>query len=101
MTFVTQDGGKHWSYHSTIATKASVNAAGWPSQEGPNENSVVLLRDNSALFAVIRKDGGDGYVSTATVCPSISRGRLTQTVAANSQTPITCLTFSPSPRRLG
>jgi len=101
VTFVTQDGGKHWSYHSTIATKASVNAAGWPSQEGPNENSVVLLSDNSTLFAVIRKDGGDGYVSTATGCPSISRGRLTQAVAANSQTPITCLTFSPSPRRLG
>jgi hypothetical protein len=61
ITFVTSDAGKHWRYHSTIATKQSVNMAGWVSQEGPNENSVALLSDNSTLFAVLRKDGGDGY----------------------------------------
>lgn len=61
VAYATTDGGKHWTYRSTIASKESVNAAGWRSLEGPNENDVVLLADNVTLFSVIRKDGGDGY----------------------------------------
>ena len=61
LTYLTSDGGKHWRYHSTIATKQSINAAGFPSQEGPNENDLVLLPDNKTLFCVIRRDGGDGW----------------------------------------
>ena len=63
VAYATTDGGKHWTYRSTIASKESVNAAGWPSLEGPNENDVVLLADNVTIFSVIRKDGGDGYPS--------------------------------------
>ena len=63
VAFATTDGGKHWAFRSTIASKESINAAGWPSLEGPNENDVVLLADNVTIFSIIRKDGGDGYPS--------------------------------------
>jgi hypothetical protein len=61
LVYRTSDGGRHWKYHSTIASKQSINAAGFPSQEGPNENDLVLLPDNKTLFCVIRRDGGDGW----------------------------------------
>jgi hypothetical protein len=67
VAYASTDGGRHWSYRSTIASKASVNAAGWSSQEGPNENDVVLMSDQQTLFSIIRKDGGDGYPDHAHV----------------------------------
>ena len=59
VAYVTADGGKSWTFRSEIASKQSINAAGLASEEGPNENDVVRLKDGS-LLVVIRKDGGDG-----------------------------------------
>jgi hypothetical protein len=43
-----------------VASKASLIAAGFASEEGPNENDVVLLKDGKTLLCVFRRDGGDG-----------------------------------------
>jgi hypothetical protein len=59
VAYVTADGGKTWTFRSEIASKQSIIAAGFASEEGPNENDVVRLKDGS-LLVVIRKDGGDG-----------------------------------------
>ena len=59
VAYVTADGGKTWKFRSEIASKQSIIAAGFASEEGPNENDVVRLKDGS-LLVVMRKDGGDG-----------------------------------------
>ena len=53
VAYVTADRGRTWAVTSTIASKQSVNKR-WPSDEGPNENDVVLLRDGKTVFCVIR-----------------------------------------------
>ena len=58
--FVTHDAGDTWTYVSDVATKASVEAAGWKTEEGPNENDVVLMGDGKTIMVVFRIDGGDG-----------------------------------------
>ena len=58
---------KKQQFQSEIASKKSINemvntgGATWSiSQEGPNENDVVLLKDGVTLLCVMRIDGGDG-----------------------------------------
>ena len=58
--FVTRDAGDTWAYVGDVATKASVEAAGWATEEGPNENDVVLMGDGKTVMVVFRIDGGDG-----------------------------------------
>ena len=58
--FVTHNAGDTWTYVSDVATKASVEAAGWKTEEGPNENDVVLMGDGKTIMVVFRIDGGDG-----------------------------------------
>ena len=50
------DDAKHWSFLSFVAQKVDMD---WPSEEGPNECDITLLKDNRTLFAVMRTDGGD------------------------------------------
>ena len=48
--------GYSWDYAGTI-----LDAAGVPqSEEGPNQNDVVLLADNKTLLCVMRIDSGEG-----------------------------------------
>ena len=58
--FVTHDAGDTWTYVSDVATKASVEAAGWTTEEGPTENDVVLMGDGKTIMVIFRIDGGDG-----------------------------------------
>ena len=58
--FASEDAGASWNLVGSIADKAELNAAGFDSEEGPNEHDVALLADGKTLFAVIRVDGGDG-----------------------------------------
>jgi hypothetical protein len=58
VAYATSDGGRHWEYRSEILSKQSLNKL-YASEEGPNENDIVRLSDDS-LLVVIRKDGGDG-----------------------------------------
>eukprot|EP00750_Incisomonas_marina_P015026 INCI18056.4.p1 GENE.INCI18056.4~~INCI18056.4.p1 ORF type:complete len:393 (+),score=42.50 INCI18056.4:100-1278(+) len=73
VTWLTEDGGNSWQWRGEVASKQSINAAaragaGWAvSEEGPNENDIVLLRDGKTLFCVMRLDGGDGVPSHAHV----------------------------------
>ena len=60
VAYVTSDAGRHWTFRSEIASKKTLHAAHFSSEEGPNENSVVMLKDKKTLFVVMRKDGGDG-----------------------------------------
>ena len=59
VAYVTEDRGATWEFVSTVAAKKSLPPV-WSSEEGPNENDVVLLKDKRTILAVIRKDGGDG-----------------------------------------
>lgn len=48
--------GYSWQYAGTI-----LDAAGLPtSEEGPNQNDIVLLADNRTLMCVMRVDSGEG-----------------------------------------
>ena len=48
--------GYSWEFAGTI-----LDAAGLPeSEEGPNQNDLVLLRDNRTLMCVLRVDSGEG-----------------------------------------
>lgn len=58
VAYITEDDGLTWRFLSEIASKQRMG--GFPSEEGPNENDVVMLRDNKTLLCVFRKDGGDG-----------------------------------------
>ena len=67
VAYISNDNGKNWQFQSEIASKKSINemvntgGATWSiSQEGPNENDVVLLKDGVTLLCVMRIDGGDG-----------------------------------------
>ena len=60
VAYISLDDGESWQYQSEIASKQSVNEQGFVSQEGPNENDVVLLKDGRTIFCVLRIDGGDG-----------------------------------------
>ena len=60
LAYISRDG-KHFSYRSEIASKATVLQR-WPTLEGPNENDVVLL-PNRSILCIMRKDGGDGPTS--------------------------------------
>jgi hypothetical protein len=57
--------GVTWHYISTVgawnATEVSY------SQEGPNEVSIVQLKDNHTIWSVMRVDGGDGSPSHRTL----------------------------------
>ena len=55
MAFRSSDGYS-WEYAGTI-----LDAAGVPqSEEGPNQNDVVLLADGRTLLCVMRVDSGEG-----------------------------------------
>lgn len=60
VAYRTDNGGKTWSMVGEVANKQSLIAAGFPSEEGPNENDVVMLADGKTLLCVFRRDGGDG-----------------------------------------
>ena len=56
VALVSTDGGKRWTYASTVA-----DAAWFPlAQEGPSENALCVLSDRKTLLAMFRMDGGDG-----------------------------------------
>ena len=59
-THHTADCIVHWNCAGEIASKQSLNAAGFKSEEGPNENDVVLLKDGRTVLCIFRRDGGDG-----------------------------------------
>jgi hypothetical protein len=50
------DDAKNWSFTAFVAQKVDMD---WPSEEGPSECSLTLLKDNRTLFVVMRTDGGD------------------------------------------
>lgn len=59
IAFRSTDNGYHWTYAGKILTAAQAPV----SQEGPNENDMVLLADNKTIMCIIRLDAGDGRVS--------------------------------------
>jgi hypothetical protein len=85
VAYISNDNGESWQFRSEIASKQSINkmaktgGASWSvSQEGPNENDIVLLKDGVTLLCVIRIDGGDGVPSHSHVpyllATSVDRG---------------------------
>jgi len=50
------DDGYSWSFAGTILDAAGVPA----SEEGPNQNDLVLLSDDQTIMAVMRVDSGEG-----------------------------------------
>ena len=59
VAFRSNDEGYTWVYSGVI-----LDAADAPeSEEGPNENDLVLLADNTTIMCVVRLDAGDGPVS--------------------------------------
>ena len=59
VAFRSEDGGYAWNYSGTVLDASAVPE----SEEGPNENDIVLLPDNVTLMAIIRLDAGDGKLS--------------------------------------
>jgi len=58
-SFRSSDGGFTWDYAGKI-----IDAADAPkSEEGPNENDMVLLKDGKTIMCVIRLDAGDGELT--------------------------------------
>jgi hypothetical protein len=67
LSFRSIDGGYSWKYAGVILAASMIPE----SEEGPNENDLVLLSDGVTILCVIRQDAGDGvyrryapYVST-------------------------------------
>ena len=61
VAYVSDNSSRNnWTMRSVIASKQSLAAKGIASEEGPNENFPVLLRDKLTIMVVIRMDGGDG-----------------------------------------
>jgi hypothetical protein len=60
VAYVSDTTGMSWHLRSIIASKETLTKLRIPSEEGPNENTVVILRDGKTLLCVIRVDGGDG-----------------------------------------
>ena len=50
----------HWHFASVIASAEWCRALGITTEEGPNEATVTLLKDERTLLAVMQQDGGDG-----------------------------------------
>ena len=59
VAYVTSDAGRTWAFRSEVASKKTLTAK-FASEEGPNENTVVMLKDKKTVFVVMRRDGGDG-----------------------------------------
>ncbi len=59
IAFRSRDDGYTWDYAGVILDAAQVPK----SEEGPNENDLVLLADNRTIMCVVRLDAGDGFVS--------------------------------------
>ena len=83
VAYISNDNGLNWNFQSEIASKQSINEKSqgkWSlSQEGPNENDVVLLKDGVTIMCVIRIDGGDGVPNHSHVpyllVTSVDRGK--------------------------
>jgi len=56
IAFSSKDHGFTWDYAGKVLDAADVP----DSEEGPNENDVVLLKDGKTIMSVIRLDAGDG-----------------------------------------
>jgi hypothetical protein len=86
VAYISIDKGETWKYQSEIASKQSMNQLGFASQEGPNENDVVLLQDGRTILCVLRVDGGDGVPNHTHVpyvfATSIDRGKTWKMTAA-------------------
>lgn len=59
VAFRSTDEGFTWNYSGTILSAAQVPH----SQEGPNENDLVLLADKKSIMCVVRLDAGDGKLT--------------------------------------
>ena len=74
VAFASTDG-LAWVYVSTVARFDR----SFIYQEGPNENDVVVLKDQKTLWSIMRVDGGDGRLSHRTLpfisTTSTDRGR--------------------------
>mmetsp|Transcript_64318 Transcript_64318/g.140021 ORF Transcript_64318/g.140021 Transcript_64318/m.140021 type:complete len:324 (-) Transcript_64318:320-1291(-) len=55
VVYASTDQGMTWQFRAVVADKASVGT-----EEGPNENNIVTLKDGKTLWLIIRVDGGDG-----------------------------------------
>jgi hypothetical protein len=59
VSFRSTDGGYHWTYAGVILAAADVPQ----SEEGPNENDLVVLNDRKTIMCVTRLDAGDGFLT--------------------------------------
>ena len=59
VAFRSKDEGYTWQYSGSILDAKHAPA----SQEGPNENDLVLLADGKTIMCVVRLDAGDGGVT--------------------------------------
>ena len=59
IAFRSSDGGFTWNYAGVILAASAVPQ----SEEGPNENDLVVLKDGKTILSVIRLDAGDGYLT--------------------------------------
>ena len=59
VAFRSRDGGFTWKYAGVILAASAVPH----SEEGPNENDLVVLKDGKTILSVIRLDAGDGYLT--------------------------------------
>ena len=79
VAFASSDQGTSFRFRGVIA-----NASAWPdSFEGPNENSLVLLKDGKTLLSVIRVDGGDGCLPKT--WPKLCAGPYSDYIKCTSQ----------------
>jgi hypothetical protein len=81
VTYVTNDAGETWNFQGEIASKQRIG--GFNSEEGPNENDIVLLKDNKTLLCIIRKDGGDG--SPGELATSTTRIAMLRTLSSDAR----------------
>lgn len=59
IAFRSTDDGYTWTYSGTVLSAADVPH----SQEGPNENDLVVLADGKSIMCVVRLDAGDGHLT--------------------------------------